>query len=123
MKNRNKLCLLALSTIFLFSCRETSDKSKKIAEVIKNSCNCEIVTSVISSYGITISRENPSNVGERYELKLSNCDSTNYEAEVNAIQTALKTTKLCNDVFILLEFKDDTVTKDFVIDNCAVLVK
>ena len=120
MKNTSRIIFCSLWTCFLFNCQNNSNRSEKILNAVKRSCNCETVRSDISSYGITFSKGKSSSVGERYEIVLNDCKFTSLDEEVRKIKSALQKENLCEDAFIFLEFKNIDSSKNYEIKDCEI---
>jgi len=119
MKNSFTLFTTLVSTLLVFGCSGGTDSNDKIAELIKNNCDCETVEPIIATYGITFSKEDTSSLGQRYEFQITNCNTVNFEAQTDNIIKALKDSELCEDALIILEFEDSQNVTKASIEDCS----
>jgi hypothetical protein len=119
MKNTFKLYATLASTLLVFGCSGGTNSNDKIAELIKNNCDCETVEPIIATYGITFSKEDASSLGQRYEFQITDCNTVNFEAQIDAIIKALKDSELCEDALIILELEDSLNFTKASIEDCS----
>ncbi len=119
MKNTFKLFTTLVSSMLVFGCTSGTDSYDKIAELIKNNCDCATVEPIIAAYGITFSKEDASSLGQRYEFQMTDCTIVNFEAQIDTIIKALNDSKLCEDALIILEFEDSQNFTKASIEDCV----
>ncbi len=104
--------------IVFIGCSGGGKEIKEIGNVIETYSNCNNVELNISSFGITLSKENPNSVGARYEFLLGDCKEKNMDSIAKVLLAEFKKKDLCADALIIIDFEGG---KQVSFSNCSLL--
>ncbi len=112
--------LLVIALMSLGGCSTTQD-SNKIAAALKEVCDCEEVIVNMTSQGLTLSKEGSNTAGERHEMLIEGYSGNDFQSTSENMLQALRKDKLCEGVFISIDFKERNQLLE--IEDCSWVVK